>query len=74
MPIPNSIRRLLLLLLLSTGRQLLPPLPDRDRQVLQYFLRVFPAYAGVGDRNAVLEAGFAFGWNFLISWGKTCQY
>lgn len=36
-------------------------------QHVEHLLRVFPANAGVGNGDAVLEAGFAFGRNFLIA-------
>jgi hypothetical protein len=48
--------------------QLLPALPHRHRERLQHFLRVVPADAGVGDGDAVFEAGFAGGGDFLVSW------
>lgn len=37
------------------------------RKDLEDGLGVFPAYAGVGDGDTVLQAGFAFFGDFLVS-------
>lgn len=46
---------------------LLPPLPDGGGQQFQHVLRILPAYTRVGDGDAVFQARFARGWDFLIS-------
>jgi hypothetical protein len=50
-------------------RQFLPALTHRQRQGLEHVFGVGPADAGVGDGDAISEADFAGGGDFLVSWG-----
>lgn len=47
--------------------QLLPPLPDCLRQLLQHQLRILPPNTGVRDADAVRKTGFAFFWDLLCA-------
>lgn len=51
----------------SVHGQLLLALADGLSELLQHDLRVFPSDAGVGDADAVLQAGLAFGRDLLVA-------
>lgn len=53
----------------SDRAEFLSSFPHTGREDVQHGLGVFPAYAGVGDGDAVLQAGFAFFGDFLVSCG-----
>lgn len=51
----------------SVDGELLLPRADGLGQLLQNDLGVFPSDAGVGDADAVLQAGLALGWDLLVA-------